>query len=90
MDCSLPGFSVRGIIQARILERAAISFPRGERLKAVQILDRNAGRGRKVENNGRKGGYSSAQRGSRRRSTVLGYSTRLGNSFNTSLYRAKL
>ena len=26
MDCSLPGFSVRGIFQARVLERVAISF----------------------------------------------------------------
>ena len=29
MDCSLPGFSVHGIIQARILEWVAISFSRG-------------------------------------------------------------
>ena len=28
-DCSPPGSSVRGILQARILERAAISFSRG-------------------------------------------------------------
>ena len=26
MDCSLPGFSVHGILQARILEWAAMSF----------------------------------------------------------------
>ena len=26
MDCSLPGFSVRGILQARMLECVAISF----------------------------------------------------------------
>ena len=26
MDCSLPGSSVRGILQARILERVAIPF----------------------------------------------------------------
>ena len=26
MDCSLPGFSVRGILQARTLEWVAISF----------------------------------------------------------------
>jgi len=25
-DCSLPGFSVRGIFQARVLERGAIAF----------------------------------------------------------------
>ena len=29
MDCSLPGFSVHGILQARILEWAAISYSRG-------------------------------------------------------------
>ena len=29
MDCSLPGFSVCGILQARILEWVAISFSRG-------------------------------------------------------------
>ena len=28
-DCSLPGFSVHGIFQARILEWFAISFSRG-------------------------------------------------------------
>ena len=28
IDCSLPGFSVRGILQARILELVAISFSR--------------------------------------------------------------
>ena len=29
MDCSLPGCSIRGIFQARVLEWAAISFSRG-------------------------------------------------------------
>ena len=29
MDCSLPGSSVHGILQARILERVAIPFFRG-------------------------------------------------------------
>ena len=29
MDCSLPGFSVRGVLQARILEWVAISSSRG-------------------------------------------------------------
>ena len=29
MDCSLPGFSVRGIFQTRVLEWVAISFSRG-------------------------------------------------------------
>ena len=28
MDCSLPGFSIHGILQARTLEWVAISFPR--------------------------------------------------------------
>ena len=32
MDCSLPGFSVRGVFQARILEWSAISFSRGSNL----------------------------------------------------------
>ena len=29
MDCSLPGSSVHGILQARILERVATAFSRG-------------------------------------------------------------
>ena len=29
MDCSLPGSSVHGILQARILQRVAIPFSRG-------------------------------------------------------------
>ena len=29
MDCSLPGSSIHGIFQARVLERVAISFSRG-------------------------------------------------------------
>ena len=29
MDCSPPGFSVHGILQARVLKRVAISFSRG-------------------------------------------------------------
>ena len=29
MDCSLPGFSVHGILQARIVEWVTISFSRG-------------------------------------------------------------
>ena len=32
MDCSLPGFSVHGILQARILEWVAIPFSRGSSL----------------------------------------------------------
>ena len=43
MDCSSPGFSVRGIFQARILEWVAIPFSRGlstqgSKCIAVQIL----------------------------------------------------
>ena len=29
VDCSLPGFSVHGILQARILERVTIPFSKG-------------------------------------------------------------
>ena len=29
MDCSLPGFSVHGILQTTILEQVAISFSKG-------------------------------------------------------------
>ena len=29
MDCSPPGSSVHGVLQARVLEWVAISFPRG-------------------------------------------------------------
>ena len=34
MDCSLPGSSIRGIFQARILEWAAISFSDGYTVRA--------------------------------------------------------
>ena len=45
MDCSLPGFSVHGIFQARILEWAAISFSRGsprprDRMQCSVLADR--------------------------------------------------
>ena len=30
MDCSLPGSSIRGIFQARVLEWGAIAFSEGE------------------------------------------------------------
>ena len=30
MDCSLPGSSIRGIFQARVLEWGAIAFSRGQ------------------------------------------------------------
>ena len=36
MDCSLPGFSVHGIFQARVLEWGAISFSRGSSLPRDQ------------------------------------------------------
>ena len=38
MDCSLPGFSVHGILQARILEWVAISFSRGSSQPRDQTL----------------------------------------------------
>ena len=38
MDCSLPGSSVHGILQARILESVAISFSRGSLLSQGSIL----------------------------------------------------
>ena len=31
VDCNLPGFSVHGILQARILEWVTISFSRGDK-----------------------------------------------------------
>ena len=45
MDCSLPGSSVHGIFQARVLEWIAISFSRGssqprDRTQASRIVDR--------------------------------------------------
>ena len=45
MDCSLPGFSVHGIFQARVLEWVAISFSRGsswprDRTQVSYIADR--------------------------------------------------
>ena len=50
MDCSLRGFSVHGISQARISEWVAISFSRGSsnpgaepRSPAFQAVSRNAG-----------------------------------------------
>ena len=40
MDCSLPGSSVHGILQARILQWVAISFPRGssQSRKWIQVF----------------------------------------------------
>ena len=37
MECSLPGFSAHGILQARILEWVAISFSRGLHLLHWQV-----------------------------------------------------
>ena len=39
VDCSPPGFSVHGILQARILEWVAMPFPRG--IFPIQILNSN-------------------------------------------------
>ena len=45
MDCSLPGSSVHGIFQARVLEWAAISFSRGSSQPRDQTqVSRTAGR----------------------------------------------
>ena len=38
IDCSLRGFSVHGIFQARVLEWVAISFSRGEVTAAAKSL----------------------------------------------------
>ena len=40
MDCSLPGFSVHGIFQARVLEWVAISFSRGSSRRRDRTLRR--------------------------------------------------
>ena len=47
MDCNLPGSSVHGIFQARILERVAISYARGSfwprertRVSGISCIDR--------------------------------------------------
>ena len=45
MDCSLPGFSIHGILQARILEWVTISFSRGSSWPRDQTqVSRIAGR----------------------------------------------
>ena len=45
MDCSLPGFSVHGILQARIVEWVTISFSRGSSQPRDQTqVSRTAGR----------------------------------------------
>ena len=45
MDCTLPGFSIHGIFQARVLEWVAISFSRGSSQPRDRIqVSRIAGR----------------------------------------------
>ena len=41
MDCSPPGSSIRGILQAEILEWIAISFSRGKRLVRRAAMEKN-------------------------------------------------
>ena len=36
MDCSLPGFSAHGIVQARVLEWGAIAFSKTFECRAIQ------------------------------------------------------
>ena len=43
MDCSLPGSSVHGILQARILEWAVVSFSFGQVALVINHLPANAG-----------------------------------------------
>ena len=38
-DCSLPGSSVHGIFQARVLEWGAIAFPNWTQMKEEQIVN---------------------------------------------------
>ena len=42
LDCSLPGASVHGILQAAVLEWGAISYPRGPNLHLSCLLHRQA------------------------------------------------
>ena len=44
MDCSPPGSSVHGILQARTLEWVAISFSRGWGIRESQILPTSQGK----------------------------------------------
>ena len=41
MDCSLPGSSVHGIFQARVLEWVVIAFSINVQYKAVKLLKEN-------------------------------------------------
>ena len=43
LDCSLPGSSVHGILQARILEWAVVSFSFGQVALVINHLPANAG-----------------------------------------------
>ena len=38
MDCSLPGFSLHGIFQARVLELVAIAFSKGTSTSALLTM----------------------------------------------------
>ena len=38
MDCSLPGSSVHGIFQARVLEWGAVAFSKNTRVAAISFL----------------------------------------------------
>ena len=44
MDCSLPGSSIHGILQARVLEWGAIAFS-GRRLSTEELMLLNCGVG---------------------------------------------
>ena len=44
MDCSLPGFSIHGIFQARVLQQGAMAF--SKRLPKYFLLGNEMGRGR--------------------------------------------
>ena len=41
MDCSPPGSSIRGILQAEVLEWVAISFSRGKKLVRRAAMEKN-------------------------------------------------
>ena len=38
MDCSLPGSSIHGIFQARVLEWGAVAFSKNTRVAAISFL----------------------------------------------------
>ena len=43
MDCSLPGSSIHGIFQARVLEWGAIAFSGGSNVGGYFVLDADLG-----------------------------------------------